>query len=174
MMRACKYPKVMWRCYEPTFYGGQDAEGTQGDQLYDSTGTAEFMRAPFPGLPFRGESGAAAASCAQSTERCGVGPIEAPWLCRHRTSNTSTPDPLQGTGTAITHHPSPECVIPAARCSSLPLSPRGADNEFDDSDEPVTVCTPSIRNSAGALRVAGAAVAAAMLLAGVPLLMPNA
>jgi hypothetical protein len=49
-----------------------------------------------------------------------------------------------------------------------------ADNEFDDSDEPVTVCTPSIRNSGGGLQLAGAAVAAAFLLAGVPVLMPNA
>jgi hypothetical protein len=67
MMRACKYPKVMWRCYEPAFYGGRYAEGTQGDQLYDSTGTAEFMRAPFPGLPFRGESEADAPAVASST-----------------------------------------------------------------------------------------------------------
>jgi hypothetical protein len=30
------------------------AEGTNGDQLYDSSGNPLFLRAPFPGLPFRG------------------------------------------------------------------------------------------------------------------------
>lgn len=53
--RACKYPKVFWRCYEPAYHGGEYPEGTQGDQLYDKDNQAEFRRAPFPGLPFRGE-----------------------------------------------------------------------------------------------------------------------
>ena len=42
----------MWRCYEPAFFGGEAAEGTTGDQLYDTLGNAIFKRAPLAGLPF--------------------------------------------------------------------------------------------------------------------------
>jgi len=52
--RSCKYPKDLWRCYHPEYYGGRHAEGTQGDQELDPQGNAMFMRAPFPGLPFMG------------------------------------------------------------------------------------------------------------------------
>jgi hypothetical protein len=40
------------RCYNPEYYGSEDAEGTTGDQLIDKKGRALFMRAIFPGLPF--------------------------------------------------------------------------------------------------------------------------
>jgi len=51
--QACRYPKPMWRCYDPMYYGGQYPEGGNGDQVYSSTGSPVFLRALFPGLPFR-------------------------------------------------------------------------------------------------------------------------
>lgn len=42
----------MWRCYDPAFFGGEAAEGTTGDQLFDALGNAVFKRAPIAGLPF--------------------------------------------------------------------------------------------------------------------------
>lgn len=52
MMRACKYPKDMWRCYYPQYYGGEYAEGTQGDQVLNSDGEPIYYRALNPGVPF--------------------------------------------------------------------------------------------------------------------------
>lgn len=52
MMRSCKYPKDMWRCYEPQYYGGLFPEGSQGDQTLDSDGNPVYSRALFPGMPF--------------------------------------------------------------------------------------------------------------------------
>lgn len=53
MMRACKYPKDMWRCFVPGYYGGKQPEGADGDQILDLTGNPVYKRAPFPGGPFR-------------------------------------------------------------------------------------------------------------------------
>jgi hypothetical protein len=52
MMRSCGYDKDLWRCYEPQFYGGKRAEGTDGDQLLDKDGAPFYTRAVFPGSPF--------------------------------------------------------------------------------------------------------------------------
>lgn len=94
--RACRVPLDLWRCYEPRFYGGRAAEGTQDDVFLDRAGNPAYTRALLPGLPF-------------------------------------------------------------------------AANEYDEAGAPVTVCTPSLKNGAGAAflhaaAAAGAALAAAALL----------
>lgn len=48
--RACKYTADMERCYEPAFYGGKEAES---DALVDDNGLPIYLRAFFPGTPFR-------------------------------------------------------------------------------------------------------------------------
>lgn len=50
---ACGYPKILWRCYEPMYYGAKTPEGLNNDQSFDPEGAAIFLRAPFPGLPFQ-------------------------------------------------------------------------------------------------------------------------
>jgi hypothetical protein len=50
--KACRYPLDMWRCYEPRFYGGSAAEGTQNDAILDRSGNPVYTRALLPGLPF--------------------------------------------------------------------------------------------------------------------------
>ena len=42
----------MWRCYDAAYFGGVAAEGTAGDQLFDSIGGAVFKRAWIAGLPW--------------------------------------------------------------------------------------------------------------------------
>lgn len=50
--KACRYPLDMWRCYEPRYYGGAAAEGTQNDAILDHAGNPVYTRALLPGLPF--------------------------------------------------------------------------------------------------------------------------
>jgi hypothetical protein len=48
--QACNYPSVMERCYAPEYYGGEEAEA---DTLVDDQGLPIYLRAFFPGTPFR-------------------------------------------------------------------------------------------------------------------------
>lgn len=43
----------MWRCYDPRFYGGKEAEQ---DDVLDADGLPLYWRAPFIGQPFRENS----------------------------------------------------------------------------------------------------------------------
>lgn len=139
--------QIMWRCYEPAFYGSEDAEGTKGDQMYDEqSGVAIFVRAPFPGLPF-------------------IGAFAAGYEMRHVFCPTST---------LVMHC---AFAMPVVRLTSLLylstcpfgfllLSP-SAENEFqeEDDEEPVVMCTPALRNAAPGTVPAAAAVALAVLAA---------
>ena len=103
--RACGYPKVMWRCYNPEYYGGKAPEGTTGDQLFDSSGKAIFLRALLPGLPFQG------------TAVVGLAARRPPPTTRARThSRTLTlwHDTLQKTSLLTRRTPYP-CVHPPSR-----------------------------------------------------------
>lgn len=51
--RSCNYPRALWRCYEPRYYGAKKAEGTDGDQEMDLDGLPVYLRALLPGLPFK-------------------------------------------------------------------------------------------------------------------------
>jgi len=72
--RSCRYPEEMWRCYEPSFYGGKSPEE---DVDVDEDGLPIYWRAPFPGQPYRenefDESGGAVAVCTPSLLNGGEG-----------------------------------------------------------------------------------------------------
>lgn len=53
LFRSCNYPRALWRCYEPRYYGAEMAEGTDGDQEMDDDGLPIYLRALLPGLPFK-------------------------------------------------------------------------------------------------------------------------
>lgn len=53
--RTCRFPRDIWRCYNPEFYGGLKPEGTDGDQELNKDGNPIFLRALLPGIPFTGE-----------------------------------------------------------------------------------------------------------------------
>jgi hypothetical protein len=48
--RSCRYADDLWRCYEPSFYGGRVPEE---DLDVDADGLPIYWRAQFPGQPFR-------------------------------------------------------------------------------------------------------------------------
>lgn len=47
--KACNYPKAMWRCGNPAYFGGEAPEPAD---VIDENGVPVYFRAPFPGLPF--------------------------------------------------------------------------------------------------------------------------
>ncbi|KAA0177062.1 hypothetical protein FNF27_01392 [Cafeteria roenbergensis] len=53
LFRSCRYSEDLWRCYEPSFYGGKAPEE---DKDVDKDGLPVYWRAPFPGQPFRANS----------------------------------------------------------------------------------------------------------------------
>ncbi len=79
-----QYSNDLWRCYDPQFYGGKEAEAAD----IDLEGNSHYWRAQFPGQPFRGnefdntdnELPICTPAIANSASRLGPGALWR-WLC---------------------------------------------------------------------------------------------
>ena len=70
--RACKYPTDMYRCYNPVFYGGQYEEGTQHDQIVDSSVRAALVLCRGGGGHRRQRMGGMTLQCSHATTPTGT------------------------------------------------------------------------------------------------------